>query len=592
MRFALACLFLLTVNVSADIAWRAKVHPDLLVQADAPDVSYLVFLADQWEAPHGKTFASKEERGRFVFESLRDHAADTQAPLRAVLDDVGVQYQSFWVANMILVEGGGAALMEEVAARNEVRGLYRNERAHFGGAFQIEEARHEESDKGTAVEWNINAVGAPTVWADGNYGQAGTIGMIDTGYDWDHPALVETYRGTQFGIPIDHNYNWHDAITGPGTGGVCGPDSPFPCDDHGHGTHTAGTMVGDDFGANQIGVAPGAEWIGCRCMDQGNGTPGTYSDCLQWMIAPTDLAGNNPDPSKAPDVLNNSWSCPASEGCTDINVLKTVVENVRAAGIVVVVSAGNEGPNCETVARPIAIYDGSFSIGATDINQDIAGFSSRGAVSVDSSGRAKPDMSAPGVNVRSSIPGGSYTSLNGTSMAAPHVAGAVALLVTANPGLRGDVDAIEAILTGSATPRTSVDTCSGLPGSSIPNHTFGHGILDVYAAHLDAINQAVGVAGGASVPSVSQTRNEPNPFNPVTAIHFALPEAGAVTMTVYDVRGRAIRTLIESEALAAGPQSVRWDGMLNATTEAPSGVYFYRIESGAFRATGRMNLVR
>ncbi|NNE08690.1 MAG: S8 family serine peptidase, partial [Gemmatimonadetes bacterium] len=412
------------------------------------------------------------------------------------------------------------------------------------------------------------------------------------GYDWDHPALIETYRGTQFGSPVDHNYNWHDAITGAGNGGICVPDSPVPCDDHGHGTHTAGTMVGDDFGANQIGVAPGAEWIGCRCMDQGDGTPGTYADCLQWMIAPTDLAGSNPDPARAPDVLNNSWSCPASEGCTDINVLKTVVENVRAAGIVVVVSAGNEGPGCETVARPIAIYDGSFSIGATDINDDIAGFSSRGAVSVDGSGRAKPDMSAPGVNVRSSIPGGSYSSSSGTSMAAPHVAGAVALLVSANPGLRGDVDAIESILTATSVPKTSGETCSGVPGSSVPNHTFGHGILDVYAAYLDALNQAVGVDGAETVPARSTVRNEPNPFNPATAIHFTLPAAGAVTMTVYDVRGRAIRSLLAGESLGAGPQTVRWDGTIDAETEAPSGVYFYRIEAGAFRATGRMNLVR
>ena len=139
----------------------------------------------------------------------------------------------------------------------------------------------------------------------------------------------------------NHNYNWHDSIHSGG--GSCGADSPAPCDDFGHGTHTMGTMVGDDGGTNKIGVAPRRKWIGCRNMDQGVGTPATYTECFQWFIAPTDLPNQNPDPSKAPHVINNSWGCPPSEGCTDPTVLQTVVENTRAAGIEVVVSAGNAG---------------------------------------------------------------------------------------------------------------------------------------------------------------------------------------------------------------------------------------------------------
>ena len=224
-------------------------------------------------------------------------------------------------------------------------------------------------DAATGIEPNITQVGAPAVfWSAGFTGQGVVVGGEDTGYQWQHPALKNQYRGWN-GASADHNYNWHDAIhTG---GGICGPDSPEPCDDTDHGTHTMGTMVGDDGGSNQIGMAPGARWIGCRNMDQGVGKPSTYAECFQWFVAPTDLNEQNPDPTKAPDVINNSWSCPVSEGCTNPNVLRAVVEHVRAAGILVVVSAGNSGSSCATVNTPAAIYDASFSVGAVDANNNI-----------------------------------------------------------------------------------------------------------------------------------------------------------------------------------------------------------------------------
>ena len=213
-----------------------------------------------------------------------------------------------------------------------------------------------------AIEWNIDKINAPLVWQMGFDGTGVVVGGQDTGYEWEHPALKDKYRGWN-GASADHNYSWHDSIHSGG--GSCGADSAEPCDDHNHGTHTMGTMVGDDGGSNQIGVAPGAEWIGCRNMDQGNGTPTTYSECFQWFVAPTDLNDENPNPAMAPDVINNSWSCPPSEGCTDPTILQTVVENTRAAGILVVTSAGNSGPGCSTVSNPPGIYDASFAVGST-----------------------------------------------------------------------------------------------------------------------------------------------------------------------------------------------------------------------------------
>ena len=195
-------------------------------------------------------------------------------------------------------------------------------------------------DQPSGIEWNIQKVHAPEVWAHGFTGQGAVIGGQDTGYQWNHPALVNHYRGNS-GIIVNHNYNWHDAIHSGG--GSCGFNLPVPCDDYGHGTHTMGTMVGDDGLGNQIGMAPGARWIGCRNMNVGVGTPATYSECYQWFIAPTDLNNLNPRPDLAPDVINNSWGCPPSEGCTDPNVLLTVVNSVRAAGILTAHSAGNSG---------------------------------------------------------------------------------------------------------------------------------------------------------------------------------------------------------------------------------------------------------
>jgi uncharacterized repeat protein (TIGR01451 family) len=217
-------------------------------------------------------------------------------------------------------------------------------------------------------------------------------------------------------------------------------------------------------------------------MDQGNGTPATYTECFQWFLAPTDQNDLNPRPDLAPDVISNSWSCPPSEGCTDPTVLLSVVSNVRAAGILVVVSAGNSGSLCGTVQDPPAIYDASFTVGATDSSDTIAPFSSRGAVTIDGSNRPKPDISAPGVGVRSSVRGGGYGSMSGTSMAAPHVAGLAALLMSAQPALKGQVSQLEDLIEHSAVPRTASQTCGGVPGSNIPNNVYGWGRIDALAA--------------------------------------------------------------------------------------------------------------
>jgi uncharacterized repeat protein (TIGR01451 family) len=156
-------------------------------------------------------------------------------------------------------------------------------------------------------------------------------------------------------------------------------------------------------------------------------------------------------------------------------------------------SAGNSGPRCGTVNTQAAIYDASFSVGSTDDNDIISLFSSRGPVTVDGSNRLKPDVSAPGESIRSSVPGyPSYLEMDGTSMAGPHVAGLVALLISAEPGLAGQVEALESALTRSAVPRTTDQLCGGIPGSQVPNNTYGWGRVDAWNAvntHTIAIDK-------------------------------------------------------------------------------------------------------
>ncbi len=200
------------------------------------------------------------------------------------------------------------------------------------------------------------------------------------------------------------------------------------------------------------------------------------------MLAPYPRSGDpfkDGDPARAAHVLNNSWGCPPIEGC-DPGSLLPAVRALRAAGIFVVASAGNEGPRCSSVEDPIAIYDAVFSVGAIDQDGNLADFSSRGPVTVDGSDRVKPDIVAPGVDVLSALPGGTYGPLDGTSMAGPHVAGVVALMWSAQPKMIGNIDRTEQILQETARPYEGMP--SGCFDGSVPGDGAGYGVVDAYEA--------------------------------------------------------------------------------------------------------------
>lgn len=481
------------------LAWQAKVDDVVLERAAQGEMEFILYLSEQADLSAARDLRTKREKGAFVYEQLTGIAQRTQKPILAALKKRGVEHRPYWIANMIWVRGD-IDLVQEMARRADVRRIHANPRIRLDAPSPLPEQRDAVPSSPTGIEWNILRVRAPDVWSLGHTGEGVVVGGADTGYIWYHPALVDKYRGWD-GLAADHNYNWHDATNTPGD--PC-PASPIPCDPYGsgHGTHTMGIMVGDDGAVNQIGMAPGAEWIGCRNMDYlGDGTPTTYSECYQWFIAPWPIGGDpflDGNPEKAPDVINNSWACLIDEGCPvdDPDILLADVEAVRAAGIVTVHSAGNKGTfGCNTIDRPAAIYEASFTVGNTDINDILAGGSSRGPVTIDGSNRLKPNVSAPGTNIRSSINGRMIYGYNsGTSMAAPHAAGLVALMISAQPSLAGQVDEIETLIERSAQPLTPTgETCGGTPDSQIPNNIFGWGRIDAWAAfqtHLLEIDKS------------------------------------------------------------------------------------------------------
>ncbi len=409
-------------------------------------------------------------RGQGVYDALTSTAQDSQQDVLRRLDEAGATYESHWITNAVHVTGGSQDLALELAGEREVEGIYPTV------SYELPEVEPAPSDlpAPAAVEWGVADINADDVWAE--YGVAGegiVVGSIDTGAQFDHPALVGAYRGNNGDGTFDHDYNWFDAA------GVS-PDEPV--DLEGHGSHVTGTMVGDDGGDNQIGVAPGARWIsanGCCPTDEALISSG------EWMLAPTRTDGSDPDPAMRPHVINNSWGTTSP---SDDPFMEDVSLAWAAAGQFGVWANGNIGPGCESSGSPGSRII-NYSVGNYDAAHEINPTSSRGT---GQDGETKPNISAPGTAVRSSVPGNGYASYSGTSMASPHVAGAIALLWASSPQLVGDVETTTSLLDGTATDNPD-DQCGG---TDEDNNVFGEGRLDALALLDAAPRGPVGVVEG------------------------------------------------------------------------------------------------
>jgi subtilisin family serine protease len=519
-----------------------------------------------------------KQGARQVYDTLRARSRAKQAGVRALLDAAGIPWKPLWIVNGLEVRAGDLTLARALAERPEVVTIVGNPRVR--GFVEPEAA--EETQALLAPEWGVLRVNADDVWlSDAVRGAGIVVASADTGVEWSHPAIQSQYRGWNPITLPSHDYNWHDAIA----------DLAAPIDDHNHGTHTVGTMVGDDGGTNQIGVAPSARWIGCRNMNLGVGSPSTYLDCMQFFIAPYPQGGDpelDGDPTKAPHIVNNSWGCPPSEGC-DVNSLLDGLAATRAAGILFVAAAGNSGSSCATVSDPPAIHADAFTVGAIDINNNLASFSSRGPVTIDGSSRLKPDVAAPGVGVRSCIRNGLYSSFNGTSMASPHTSGVAALLWSARPLLRGRVGITRCLLSQSSNG-TIIDTtatCGGTTRLDRPNHLFGWGLVDAYnAIHLpdgdadgiaDACDCASTDGGAYDAPGEVDGLGYSGPVG----LAWGSLAPGAGDGTVYDlIRGdlaelRSGAPIDLAACLATGLAATEFDDPSSPAAEAG---YFYLVQ--------------
>jgi subtilisin family serine protease len=489
--------------------------------ANGQQAEFFVVLADQADLSPAANLPTKTEKGRFVYETLLNKAQSTQEPILQWLRERNIEHQSFYIVNAILVKGT-REIAETLAARPDVARVEGNPVIHndLPQPGPVEESPLQPRSPGAPaiVEPGIAYTHAPDVWALGFTGQTIVVASADTGVRWTHAALKPHYRGWD-GTNANHNLNWHDSIH-DSVGNPCGNDSPEPCDDYFHGSHTTGTAIGDDGGVNQIGMAPGAKWIACRNMDQGDGTPARYIECMEFFLAPYPLncTPSEGDPTKAPDITINSWGCPVSEGCIVGDELQAAVEAQRTAGIQMVVAAGNSGSACSTVSDPPAFYEASYTVGALDTGTDnIAFFSSRGPVTRDGSGRLKPDITAPGNPTRSAtnLCDSCYDFASGTSMATPHIAGAMALLWSAHPELRNQVDLSRTVLNEAAFDINSTQCDAG----GTPNNVYGWGRVDVAAAVGTPPPTPTPTPSGTPTPTVTPcapTTPTPTPTATVT----------------------------------------------------------------------------
>ena len=410
-------------------------------------LSVIVCMADQADlntATQGIMGRNKALRSRNVIRSLQATATKRQQDLISFLEKENslgnvAHYTSFWIFNGLALKAT-REVIKKIASRDDVDKV--TEDLPIASPVLLPSVLPQTDFPYT---WNIEMIKAPEVWELGIDGSGVVVGIFDLGVAVNHPDLKSKYRGG--------DNSWFDPFG----------EHDQPYDYEGHGTHVTGIIVGGNAGGKYIGVAPGAKWIAARYHnDKGEG--GRSSDMhkgFQWFMDPD----GDPDTNDAPDVVNNSWSFLLSPYCR--RGLQDDIRALRMAGIIPVFSAGNSVP-LPFIANSPGNYPETIAVGATGPFDIISFFSSRGPSNCDLS--IFPDITAPGIGILSSTLRGNHLSLSGTSMAAPHVTGTIALMLDANPNL--SMDDIETTLKETATPL----------GFSHPNNTYGWGRVDALEA--------------------------------------------------------------------------------------------------------------
>ncbi len=482
-------------------------------------------------------------------EYYRDLAEAMQKALLQDLAEEGVDdytvLEQNWLLNSVLLQAKPRKV-RKIAKRKDVRKVARNGEVRLVDP-ELEPVSYA-SEPGVA--WGAHEIDVESCWLDGVDGTGVLVAHMDTGVDPTHPAITGKFSGY-----------WFDAVDG----------LTAPYDDNGHGTHTLGTLLGGDgFGPypDDLGVAPGASWAGVKVMDAAG--VGTYQQCLAGLEFVAALK------AKADvRVVCASWSLDDAKE----DLFFSVCERLRKLGVLPVFAAGNDGPEYGSSDTP-GNYPTVVGVGAIDAAGVVPPFSSRGDAPaelpwIDPShwlyggwNLHKPDLVAPGVDIRSCVPGGGFRRLSGTSMATPHVAGVAALMIQRNPGL-----APEELL------QIMIDTAEPTAGcvAGVYDMSAGWGCIDARRAVAMSAPDSPMLTAKTDPASANALRIGAAPRDGGSLLRFALPRTAAARLVIYDLAGREIRTLVAGEVLSAGAGEVMWDGRDDRGRQAVSGVYFARL---------------
>ncbi len=515
----------------------------------------------------------RAERQQFAVSALKEMAQVSQQgvleQLKIYNADNVTDITPLWLANSIYCQAT-PAVIKALAERTDVVVIERGAGDVTSGLIEPVEVRDptpEEAGKGLA--WGVAKINADDAWAAGYEGNGIIVAVIDTGVDYYHTDLVTNM--------------WHDTPGGQHFGYDFYDGDTDPMDSYGHGTHCAGSIAGDGAAGTETGVAPQATIMALRINYYGGGEP-------TWIQAMEFAADNGAS------VMSTSLGSNAGNAS-----LRTANENALTAGLYHSVAAANDGPGAGTILcpgdnpppwfHPDQTYHGGMSavvtVGATDSNDNIASFSSRGPVTwwsdySDSSPLIDPDISGPGVDVVSCrwsgySGSGSYTTMSGTSMATPHLAGVAALILSANSNLT--VAQMDSII-----EMTSLDL-----GASGKDNTYGAGRVDAYQACLAAASMTSTEESQGAVlpPAVSLSAISPNPVNNFAAFSVYTDVAAVADISVFDVSGRRIAN-IETSEITSGANAYNWQ----IPAEMGSGIYFVRATVNGTTASSRMTVLR
>jgi hypothetical protein len=461
-----AAVFLLILLPAVSLSQDKKVPPvSAKIEAELLDLlsvkgnaDFVVRMSEQADLSAAYQMRDWQARGQYVYNTLKQVAERSQVQVKDMLSKQGFKFQTFIAGNELYVWAGDVETAEALALVPNVASIRATSTFYLDPI--IGQDRTPQSNPQAITDWGITDSHADQFWsAFGRQGEGIIVANIDTGVQWDHPALVSQFKCP--GNPSNPAC-WADPS------GICGGSA---CDNMGHGTHTMGTMVADDNPSLPYiaGMAPNAQWIACKGCEGDSCSDYALSACADWILAP------GGDPANRPHLVNSSWG---GGGCDTWYLPK--VQAWRAAGIFPAFSAGNNY-SCNSLSSP-GDYPESFGSASHRFDRIISDFSSKGPSCFGDDPYTKPNISAPGENICSTVPGGWDCYYSGTSMASPHSAGAVALLWSCNPALVGQIDQTFEILQDSADAPPPGEC--GAPEDGEGNFTSGYGYLNIYQAGL------------------------------------------------------------------------------------------------------------